>query len=214
MARTFNGTDSRLTVSATPVSAVALTMACWANVANVTANHTLISIADVASDIRYFRIYAAGADAGDFAKFDSRDGTLATAASSLAYTASTWQHYCGVSAASNDRIMYLDGGNSGNNTTSVTPSLLDATDIGVLGRLTPAQFCNGSIAEVAIWSAALNASEVASLAKGVSPRLVRPQSLAFYVPLVREIQDLRGGLTITASGTATTVTSGPRKFGP
>lgn len=213
MARTFNGTDSYLTVTATPVSAVPITLACWANLANITANHTLICIADVGSDIRYFRIYAAGADAGDFAKFDSRDGTLATAASSAAYSANTWQHFCGVSSASNDRIMYLDGANSGTNTTSVTPTLLDATDIGRLNRATPTNFCNGSIAEAAIWSAALNASEVASLAKGVSPRLVRPQSLAFYVPLVRNIFDFKG-LTLTEGGTATTVTAGPRKYGP
>lgn len=213
MARTFNGSDAYIAAAATPVSAVPITIACWANLANVTANHTLVSISDVGSDIRYFRLYAAGADAGDFVKFDSRDGTLATAASSAAYSASTWQHFCGTSSAVNARAAYLNGANSGTNTTSVTPTLLDATDIGRLNRLTPTNFCNGSIAEVGIWSAALTDAEIASLAKGVSPRLVRPQSLAFYVPMVRDIFDFKG-LTLTPGGTATTVTAGPAKFGP
>jgi hypothetical protein len=31
---------------------------------------------------------------------------------------------------------------------------------------------------------------------------VRPQSLVFYAPLVRNLQDVRGGLTITNNNTA------------
>ena len=59
-----------------------------------------------------------------------------------------------------------------------------------------------------IWNVALTAAEIASLAKGFSPRLIRPQSLAFYAPLIRETLDIRGGLTLTDSGS--TVADHPR----
>lgn len=210
MARTFNGTTQYLSVASALVSAAPLTMACWFNADNITANHTLICVGDVGSDIRYFRLYAAGADAGDFVKFDSRDGTLATAATSAAYSASTWHHACGVTSAANSRVVYLDGANSGTNTTSVTPTLLDNTVIGRLERLTPTQFMAGSIAMPAIWNVALSAEEIAQLADGYSPSRVRPQSLISYPPLVREIIDLKG-ITWTDNNT-TTVSPGPRQY--
>lgn len=46
---------------------------------------------------------------------------------------------------------------------------------------------------------ALNTSEIAALAKGLSPLLIRPTSLVFYLPLVRDAdRDVVGGLALTA----------------
>ena len=70
---------------------------------------------------------------------------------------------------------------------------------------------NGLIAEVGIWNAALTAEEVASLAKGMTCYKVRPQSLVFYAPLVRDLTDQKGGLTITNNGGAT-VANHPRIY--
>jgi hypothetical protein len=61
----------------------------------------------------------------------------------------------------------------------------------------------GQIAEVGIWNAALTAAEVASLAKGMTCDKVRPQNLVFYAPLVRDLNDQKGGLTITNNNGAT-----------
>jgi hypothetical protein len=44
-----------------------------------------------------------------------------------------------------------------------------------------------------------------SLSQGASPALVRPDNLAFYAPLIRDLQDLRGGLAITNNNGATVV---------
>lgn len=66
-------------------------------------------------------------------------------------------------------------------------------------------------AEVGIWNAALTASEVASLAKGMTCDKVRPQSLVFYAPLVRDLNDQKGGLTIT-NNNAATVAAHPRVY--
>ena len=69
----------------------------------------------------------------------------------------------------------------------------------------------GAIAEVGIWNAALTAAEVASLAKGMPCDKIRPQSLVFYAPLVRDLIDQKGGLAITNNGGAT-VANHPRVY--
>ena len=61
---------------------------------------------------------------------------------------------------------------------------------------------DGDIAECAVWDVALSAADVASLGAGVSPLLVRPDSLIFYAPLHGEAStddeiDIVGGITIT-----------------
>ena len=67
------------------------------------------------------------------------------------------------------------------------------------------------MAEIGIWSAALSAAEIASLAKGMTCDKVRPQSLVFYAPLVRDLIDQKGGLTITNNNGAT-VAAHPRVY--
>jgi hypothetical protein len=210
MARTFNGSNQYLGNGTAIVSAAPLTLACWFNVVNITANHTLVSIGDTAGDDNYFRIYAAGADAGDFVKFDARNTTLRTAVTSAAYSANTWQHACGVAVSTGDRTIYLNAANAGTNLLSITPAGLDVSDIGRLGRATPTQFCNGSIAMVGIWNVALSQAEVAQLAAGFSPSRVRPQSLISCPPLVREIIDLKG--IVWTDNNTTTVSPGPRQY--
>jgi hypothetical protein len=64
-------------------------------------------------------------------------------------------------------------------------------------------YLNGSLAEVGIWNAALTAAEVLSLARGMSPSLIRPQSLTIYAPLVRDLIDKKSGLTITNNNGST-----------
>ncbi len=70
---------------------------------------------------------------------------------------------------------------------------------------------NGLIAEVGLWNVALTAEEIASLAKGMTCDKVRPQSLVFYAPLVRNLVDAKGGLTITNNNSAT-VANHPRIY--
>jgi hypothetical protein len=69
----------------------------------------------------------------------------------------------------------------------------------------------GDIADVGVWSVALTADEIKSLAAGMTCDKVRPQSLVFYAPLVRDLVDVKGGLTITNNNTAT-VANHPRVY--
>jgi hypothetical protein len=72
-------------------------------------------------------------------------------------------------------------------------------------------FFAGRIAEAGVWNAALTDAEIASLADGMTCDKVRPQSLVFYAPLVRDLIDAKGGLTITNNNTAT-VANHPRVY--
>jgi hypothetical protein len=72
-------------------------------------------------------------------------------------------------------------------------------------------FFTGDIAEVGIWNVALTAAEIAPLAKGMTCDKIRPQNLVFYAPLVRDLIDQKGGLTITNNNGATVATH-PRVY--
>lgn len=73
-------------------------------------------------------------------------------------------------------------------------------------------FLNGGAFRAAMWSATLTDAEMVSLARGFSPRRVRPQSLRYYAPLIRNVQDLIAAITHTATNAAAAVDS-PRAYG-
>jgi hypothetical protein len=64
-------------------------------------------------------------------------------------------------------------------------------------------YANGFMAEVGIYNATLSIAEINSLYKGFKPYRVRPQSLIFYSPLVRNLNDLKASRVITNNNTAT-----------
>jgi len=211
MAYEFNGSSQYLSAT-NPLSSEPMTLACWWYANNTTADHTLISI-NGSSTISYFQLQAAGSVSGDPIRAVTFDGTAAVgiAATATGFSANAWNHACGVFTSNAARTAYINGGSSGTNTVSVTVPSIVRMSIGVISWNTPVNYANGRIAEVGIWSAALTAEEVASLAKGMTCDKVRPQSLVFYAPLIRELQDLRGGLAITNNNTAT-VANHPRVY--
>lgn len=111
----------------------------------------------------------------------------------------------GVIASATSRIVFANTTKSATNTVSRTPSGIDRLAIGFRSYNGNGAYCNTRVAEVAIWNAALTDDEVASLAKGFRPCRVRPQNLVFYAPLIRDVIDARGGITLTASANAPTV---------
>jgi hypothetical protein len=72
------------------------------------------------------------------------------------------------------------------------------------------EWSTGSFAEIGMWKTTLTAEEIASLAKGMTCDKVGSQSLVYYTPLVREIQDISLGMTLT--NTNTTVATHPRVY--
>lgn len=205
MARLFDDASTQyLQHAAAVVSGAPLTMACWFNVNDATINNGLMGIGRQAVDSHYFFMGANGAIGGDPVQVQARGTTVAAAVTTAGFSANTWNHAAGVFSAADSRAVYLNGGNKGTNTTSQTPESLDRTTIGALnngGSIIVR--CSGLIAEAGIWSAALTDAEVASLADGVSPLLVRPESLVAYWPLIGRTSpeiDVVGGFGMTVTG--------------
>ncbi len=189
MARTFNGTDTSLDLTSAVVSAYPITIACWCNIDNITAQHFLVSIADTAGDSEYVALIAKGDVGGDPIRWGvvsvTDPSVNAAADTSTGYSAGVWHHACGVSESALVHHAYIDGGSKGSDTSTDEnfPVSVDATSIGRLVRLNPAAYTAGKIAEVGIWDVVLTDGEVKGLAAGLSPVTVRPANLVSYWPI-------------------------------
>jgi hypothetical protein len=144
----------------------------------------------------------------------TNNGISALNATGSTAVGTNWRHVAGVYTPSTKLEAFLDGASSGSNTTSIFASLLSGSAPLAVGMVSfsAANNCwDGLIAEAAVYNAALTAAEIASLAKGMTCDKVRPQSLVFYAPLVRDLIDYKGGLTINNNNTAT-VANHPRVY--
>lgn len=210
MAGSFVSASSQyLSVDTPPVSAAPFTMACWFNVPDG-ATQVLMTIGDKDDSTHYWSLQANMATAGDPLRAAIQAGGSTTFDATGSITPSSWTHGCLVEAASNSHTVYRDGGNSATSTTSRAPAGADRIAIGA--RAAATLYCNGLIAEVGVWTAALDADEIAALAKGFTPDQIRPSALVFYAPLVRTLtRDLWGGLTLT-NNNGVTVADHPRVY--
>lgn len=186
MARAFVRASSQyLQHGAAAVSAYPLTLVAWFNSDDVTADQAILSVAhhEVTSPQgRWAILQVRGTTAGDPVSAATFDGTtFAQALTTSGYSADTWHHGCAVFASETSRTAYIDGGNSASETTSVPFPSVTRTVIGRRLQDPEADFYfSGKIAEAAIWSVALDAGEIAALAKGFCPLLIRPTSLVAY----------------------------------
>ena len=105
----------------------------------------------------------------------------------------TLRHVC-ARLSSTTANVYVDGSSVATATVGSIPAQtgMDRLGVGALVRGNVSGFYNGQAAEVGIWNVALTAAEIASLAKGMTCDKVRPQSLVFYAPLVRDLIDYKG----------------------
>jgi hypothetical protein len=161
-------------------------------------------------------LIARGAAVGDPIEFGSatNDGVVPTggAISNVGYQQDVTVSVVGFSETTADRTIRLNNLGSATNTTNVPLAGINKIAIGaavVANALSV--FLSGKASECALWAAALTDAEIVSLAKGFKPTRIRPQSLVFYAPLVRNLQDLRGALAITNVNTAT-VADHPRVY--
>jgi hypothetical protein len=205
MAYQFTGTSSRyLSTPATTLTAPPLTIAAWCYQSSL-ATGTIASASPATGNYVGILSLVGGPIR---LVFGSRDVDTTTSA-----TAGTWNHAAGVYASTTSKTAYLNGvGNT--DTSSLGASIISAPAALVGARRLNgglAVYYTGLIAEVGIWDVALTPEEIASLAKGMTCDKVRPQSLVYYAPLVRDLQDVRGGLTITNNNGAT-VANHPRVY--
>lgn len=206
MAADFSTTGTRNLSAGAPVTAVPLTLACWFNTAADSTQKTLMSVG-VANATHRCLLQINTNQLQAFAI-----GSISSSSNfTTAHTGNVWNHACGVFAATNSRTAYLNGSAATINTGSSTQNTFNDLRIGTRWNTTLGVYMRGLIAEVGIWNVALTADEIASLADGFACSRVRPQSLVFYAPLVREFSDKRGATITNNSGT--TVADHPRIYG-
>lgn len=208
MAYEFTAASSQyLSTAIAPVTATPLTMACW-NIRPTAALQILLAISDEGNANTRYSL-SAGSTSGAFVI--AHNGTTSGTATIGSPLTNAWAHAAGVFTSPTSRTVYLNGSFVTNTTTVSDPASLDNLTIGARRNSSVLNLFTGSVAEVGIWNVALTAEEVASLADGMTCDKVRPQSLVFYAPLVRDLIDYKGGLTITNNNTAT-VANHPRVY--
>jgi hypothetical protein len=206
MARTFNGTSQSIEC-ATPITGAPFTMSCWFRPTS-NAGVALLSIGINGGTDRFQMSCIANSTPVTAAAVQS--GTTGQSVASGTAALDTWHHGAAVFTSSTSRIAYFNGTAGAENTTSAAPSGVALFNIAARWFTALGGFFPGSIAEVVMWNAALSASEIASLAKGFNPRLIRPQNCVYLNRLIRESQDIERAATLTDVGGATTVATHPR----
>jgi len=202
MARTFdtNGSES-LNNSSTPITAVPLSMSGWfnQNIADFD-EYAIMWVGQSAAVDQYWCLETRGNTGVVWARRRGTGGQD-TAETTTTWTTDGWYHAAAVFAANSDVAVYLDGGGKGTVGTSITPSGADSLSIGRRGDSSPSSYWSGELAEAGLWNVALTDAEVAALAAGASPPMVRPDGLVAYWPLIRNLEDRVGGYHLTATGT-------------
>jgi hypothetical protein len=147
--------------------------------------------------------------------FEWTTGTNVFRAVTLSLTNDTnWHHYCAAVDWINGTYSLAKDGNVTIGT--FTPSTPETSSgyVTYIGRQGSSggngEFMNGDIADVAIWNTKIFDDEIKSLAKGFDALRVKPQSLVRYWPLVRELQEVKTGSSITNNNT--TVANHPRVY--
>ena len=204
MAWDFDGTNDYMEATSAVLTAGPLTFAAWINVDTTGAAQRILSISSTTGNDRWSLLVGATNvitfQVGASGSFDSRSTTATI-------SANTWHHVAGTynTTTQQPTQVFLDGVKVGPANSSRTPvagnltrTLLGSTYVS--SSLT--QYLDGRIAEAGIWSVVLTDAEVTSLYRGFKPSSVRPDKLALYMPLVREVQDVRAGLSFTNNATA------------
>jgi len=202
MAYQLNGTSDYFPLGFTPVNQLPLTMACWFNPDDVATKYALMGLGVNSGGNERISLIADGSAAGDPVGAEARNSssTTATATTSTSFQTGSWQHAAGVFTSTTSRRAFLNGGGAASNSTSISfASAIDRLHVGArLSVGVASNLFKGKIAEAAMWNVALTDDEVAALAQGISPNLIRPGSLWFYAPLVNGLQNLRGGILSSA----------------
>jgi len=223
MAYSFNGSTQYLSAAASPLGTGQLgdhTIALWVNGAEATGARTTpfsISRSTETAGANNPSILIQTAITGSAVLYFARANSSAagtgwlTIEGGAAFTGA-WNHVCVTLSGTTGRL-YVNGTEAASSTAASVPTQtgMDRLGVGAFVRGNVLTHFNGRTAEVGIWNVALTAAEIASLAKGFTCDRVRPQSLVFYAPLIRDLHDIARGLAITNNNTAT-VANHPRVY--
>jgi len=217
MALTFDGTDDYLTKAVALFSGYPLTLVAWLRPED---RGAAAAVASDSGSGTSARVQIGATSGGKFA-LNHRGSTVA---SSVHYSNSntTWFHVGGVFPDKDNLAIYVNGSADGTGTSGSNVTFADSDNfyIGARTQSSPTSFWEGGIAEVAAYNVSLTVSEMASLAAGFSPLLVRPSALVGYWPLggshfPTNIDPVASNtLTLTNFGSPPATESHPRTIHP
>ena len=208
MAYLFNGSNQYLRVNSYPQPAKPITVSARfrantigrfnviASLATATSTAAAIEMRTTSTNTVVAREFAGAGD-------DAVLGGL--------LSANTWYVYGAQYISGVDRRVFL-GSSTATATGSVNATTANTLGIGaVFFNNAASNFMAGDVAEVAIWTAQLTTDEMESLNKGFKPTRVRPQSLVFYAPLIRDANDIRNANTLN-NNNSVTASNHPRVY--
>jgi len=184
MARSFTAASSQYAESSTPaITGYPCTLSAWFY-ANTTHDGQINSNRRVSGGYGAIELSVRSTGVIRYYLYGGTANTILLSATS--YSTGTWTHVCGVSASATDHTLYFNG--TSDDTDATDPGATFTLAKSIVGRYQSpdgaGEYFNGLLAEIGTWDVALNASEVAALADGYSPKLVRPLSLTAYWPLM------------------------------
>jgi len=207
----FNGSTQRIDAGNPSLGlGTTYTVSAWVRPDVVDSTRTFTKWGSTTGSNQFLFLFGqVSADVRFFVRDDAAVGASATKTG--VFSAGVWAHCAGTRSGNNVQV-YVDGvagtgASASIGTTSVNNLRIGAADDGTGSVF---QYWDGRIAELAIWSVALTADEITSLARGMSPLLVRPSSLVLWTPLVRDINELRSGVSLT--NTSPTAAEHPRIY--
>jgi hypothetical protein len=164
----FDGAGDSVRIATTPVTDPPLTICTWFKT-EITNIQTVASIADDNGVSMYHSIeITVASKILARTKIDGFSTAFATATKD--YAVGTWHHVCGVWAATNDRRIFVDGGNNASETTNLVTSGIDVIGVGRLEDNSKSTYFNGTIDDVMIFNRTLSAEEIIGLYANTSTK--------------------------------------------
>ena len=196
------------------ITGTALTICGWIRPDTLGSEDVIASKRDAGSTAFQYELGVTSAGAVFF-RVGNGSGTFETASGGTQVATGAWNHICGVKNGTGANALkgYINGVERASVTSNVT--IGNTAQNLVFGRISDGDFniLDALLAEVAIWNVSLSASEVAAMARGVSPLLIRRQSLKGYWPLYGTSspeRDYSGqGSSATINGTVNSGTRNP-----
>jgi hypothetical protein len=200
MAYNFNGTNQSLSIPPAVINGtVPVTMSAMFYPTSTTGVQSAIYLRG--GGVGFDRILSIGFGYPTTAKayFIQRGNNqtnFPTVNSSANVTLNGWNHILGQSVSLSAHQVWLNGTKA--TSSSIGEAIVGGFSLASIGSDGgTSNYCAGLIAEVGIWNASLSDDEVLALSKGITCNKIRPQNLVFYAPLIRNLQDTKGGRIIT-----------------
>lgn len=207
MAYDFSGSGQYMTFTRSYSSVTAWSCAMWVNLdAREAYDGFLLSRSDGAQGL----ILGGSAPNFDLAYLWESTADEYNAASMLVPTTGTWTLLGMAVSSTATTLFHAERNGSVSSWTNTKTHNTHSPSAWNLGRDSfGTRLIDGRIAELGIWNATLTSGDFASMARGFCPAFIKPASLNVYVPLVRDLVDIREGVAITNTGPATVSTHCP-----